>query len=809
MVNIDKELFSNISLENFLPLNNSDLEIEHLIDKYKLEKNLSFLPVHTNESKFEIVRDYIIELYLSDKVIPDDIAKIINENFDFKLFLLNDIKTRMKSIMTDTTTIVYKEIYIVINLLSLGKKYDIFKNYQNYSMKSIKELFQDYEKFLVTLSKDLNTQNFNLSFKYYIALIESFNELCIINSLDIERRKSIEGLVELLTETMNNVKFTIKLDNENLEILNNILGRMLLYFSNIQYIAITKKTIDEVVSKYEFILKRHLDGFLLLTQTEVIEKNSIYYLPLLEKTTTLILTLIFKVKSKISTQNISIDEYKDFRNIVNIYFERFNVVNVKIDTIEEFRESLLNQYLQIEEKTSVSHTHYMSIIDSFIEDKSYSTNNMSLLHNIVLFSDDIQKEKIDRILTRLIDSDRITNDYYEFFKLKIIDRILQKYINLKVEVVDNKFIPKIIKYIESNNVASHLMPMYSKIYLSLSLYYSYSKDNNFQELSKSYYFRYKSLDNNMLLDNEFKLLSKQIFLNYGKISCKKFDLEEFSLSPTKKIHIGQNIIDEYFLKKEYIKKDMLSSKVGSIIKRLYQNSHFDLNQLNSELEELISKKIFYGLVIVKISTKNYNQDVQLKDIGYKKVHIDLIDGFMLHFYYSSAYEECFQNLLKLNIDFFENSLINVMTSYIKNIAFFKDDITKLPNMNMLEKDLELYKDEEIIFVQFYIETIPLLSLKNTYDETNDYFRELAFMLNKIKLSYRMNGPRIAMIFKTDEEYNEAIDLIDNIIIEYKGKKVKAELSTGVAIGKIENIMEKSFYAVSSARLNENKFYLFD
>ena len=241
-------------IADYLDLKNEDIQISNLVDKYNLSLNdSSFL--HQTKEQYSLLIEYIISLYFAKKEIPEDIIDAIKNNLDFKAFLLQEVKRKMNNIMYDNSTILFKELVTIINLLSFGKDYDIFTNYNFYSNENISKLFRDYEEYLSILSST-DEKNFELSFNLYITLIETFNELCILNQIDVQRKKTITGIMEVLTETINMIKFKVPLSPEKINILNNILGKLLFYYSHVPFINTQNKDLKYIVDEYNFLFEK-------------------------------------------------------------------------------------------------------------------------------------------------------------------------------------------------------------------------------------------------------------------------------------------------------------------------------------------------------------------------------------------------------------------------------------------------------------------------------------------------------------------------------------------------------------------------
>ena len=230
---------------DYLDSDEEDVIVNNLLDKYDLSQHDDAYLYGTKE-EYKVLIEYIVFLYLEKQEIPSDIIDVIKNNLSFKTFLLQEIKQRMNNIIHDSSTILFKELVSIINLLSFGKRYDIFESYNFYSFENISKLFRDYEEYLSILEKK-DKRNYELTFQFYITLIETFNELCILNQTDVLRKKTIIGITESLTKTINMIKFKISLDTVKINTLNNILGKLLFYYSHVPYVNTENKDLKYVI----------------------------------------------------------------------------------------------------------------------------------------------------------------------------------------------------------------------------------------------------------------------------------------------------------------------------------------------------------------------------------------------------------------------------------------------------------------------------------------------------------------------------------------------------------------------------------
>ena len=174
---IDEQVLANLDFSLYAEDVNtlSDNErIDDILKKYGIEYDSSHL-FASNENNYIVLTNYIIEnLYNKNIAIPDDIKNVLQYNVPYKTYLLTNIQKRLQNIISDSSTSFFREIETILNLLSLGEYYNILEDYNNYSMDKISKMFREYETFLSQL-KSADIENFNITFNYYLQLIETFN----------------------------------------------------------------------------------------------------------------------------------------------------------------------------------------------------------------------------------------------------------------------------------------------------------------------------------------------------------------------------------------------------------------------------------------------------------------------------------------------------------------------------------------------------------------------------------------------------------------------------------------------------------
>ena len=121
--------YENSIATSFLDQDDEDIAITNLLNKYELSVDSSSSYLYSLRDDYNTLIDYISELYIEKQAIPEDIIEELDNNKNFRNFLLSAIQKKMKNILYDRKTIVFKEIVTIVNLLSFGQNFQIFESY--------------------------------------------------------------------------------------------------------------------------------------------------------------------------------------------------------------------------------------------------------------------------------------------------------------------------------------------------------------------------------------------------------------------------------------------------------------------------------------------------------------------------------------------------------------------------------------------------------------------------------------------------------------------------------------------------------
>lgn len=447
-------------------------EIASISSKYNLLENENEL-INYKERSYLYLIDYAFKLDKKNEKIPIDVENLFFNNLFLKEEINTYLEKKLKNLTKDDSTHFVKDIEIILFILSIGFYKKILNPDFTYNLDSISELFRYYEEKLKNLFEN-NIQLFSLTFDSYIILIKTFIQLCAINSIDVLRKNQILNLVDLLIETINIVKYTIELDENQLCKINNIQGEYLYYFSHLEEIFIDSSDINKGLEKYLLVLEKQQDGYnlsknnhfgnesdILETDEFLIFKNfsSIFLLKLLNEFDSL-------------TLNINYFENEYFRKILKIYYNIFILDSViKIPTtIGDFRNQLISSLLHnYTSKLDFSKKlNYHFVIEDFIfSGEDFYNTNLETIYRILSFAKDIEDFKYCHIVQILTESTKIKNNYHEFFKLAIFNLFIKKINNKDKNLQQIELLEKILVYLLKNSFDFNLTSIYNKLIYKL------------------------------------------------------------------------------------------------------------------------------------------------------------------------------------------------------------------------------------------------------------------------------------------------------------------------------------------------------
>lgn len=537
-------LFSKKELEHQKFIN----DITLIVEKYNILENENQL-IGSTDKTFLYLINFIISLNKKQKTIPEDIKYLFLENLFLKEQINTFLEKNLDNITKNDSINFSKEITLILSVLTIGTNEKVLNSNFDYNYESISKLFRYYESSLKNLFQ-INIKLFHLTFDSYIILLKTFIQLCRINSIDIMKTKDIHNILELITETISILKFNILLKKEQLEKISSIQGKYLFYFSHLDEIKIEIKDLDKSIEKYFLCFEKQNIGYILYSENISFDENfdSNEFLVFKNNSSILILKLLHKLKNILPEEKYF--EIEFFQKILRLYYKIFSTefnYDLIPKNIESFEKDLLNSLLY---NYNISYDftkiiNYHSIIEDFIiSEKMFNNRNLETIYNILQFANDIEDFKYYYIAEVLANSKPIENDYHEFYKLFIFDLIINKHLHQKDSNRKIVVLNKIFFYIKDNDIKNHLISIYTKLSIDLSLFYSESKE--YLEKAKELYFLFKKITNNNILQTKYNDICNKIMLNIKNLESEKEILDKYDSTNNDNVKniIAKDILDD-------------------------------------------------------------------------------------------------------------------------------------------------------------------------------------------------------------------------------------------------------------------------
>jgi len=805
---------SNFSLSTKEEFDNfEDSAISKIIEKYNIIKTTDKL-LNSSETNYITLIDYIDSLYYLGKDIPDDLANIIKNNFYFNKYLVLYINKKLDNILKNGSAIFFKDINSIINLLSRAKHYKVFKDYNTYDYEEIQNLFRDYESSLQSIQ---NEEVFDATFDCYTSLLKVYTKLCLINSIDIKRKQTIIPITDILTETINMLKFTAKLQEKHLNILNNVLGQILYYFSHLPFIDSKGKDLNYLIEQYYLLFEKISDGYHISKDTDFAGNTSLKeeeYFRFRTNSSYLFLIMLKKLHNDFKKEEYFICD--SLRRCMVLFEKNFSVSFSKDGEItlssltQDLIDSLALTYIN-ENKLGQIKDYRSAISDFIIEADNYNIQNIEPIHNILLLAENIDQHYYINIGQTLINSKSLKNDYYEFYKLKTIDVILNYLTNKESSKEVEKFVRNIYKYVERNKIASHLMPMFSKLYLSISYYFSKFEDFQSIRESRDIYSMFVNINGFDLLKNEYKYINSNLLKEFGKFQLRELPFDIHTISNEELTSLGKIGIRNYMKYGELKTKYDINESLVQITSEVLNLSNLNYEKLNTQICSLLIDKVYYGICEISIVGLT-RKPSSIVDEGYKKHTIDIDEEYSLQFIFPAVYENNFKYINDQNQDFIVNNLKNILSSYKKESKTFTNKITGLENIHKLKLDLTNKSGDLTIFIQIFVKSFSKMTQEFGFNVGEKYLQtiinKISTLINHDDSIYYLNEGKIGIILQNKDYINTLIDKLMKFKINKNGEEINLDFVISVTITQYD-VYSKSVKTLDKAIISKNNLLFYE
>ena len=649
-INDDEDDFLFFS-KNEIEEKNHIYEISKIITKYNILKDENELIGPKEKNHLHII-NYALSLQKQGIKLPTDLQNLFLNNITLKRDINLYLEKKLSNLVTDDTNHILKDINILVSITAIGSTENILDSFYNYNLKAISTLFRFYETNLLDFFKN-NAKLFDVSFDTYMILLKTLFQLSIVNSTNILRNRSIHNILELITESVNIIKYTILLNNIQLSRINTLLGRYLYMFSHLEKIQIDSNDLNNTFDEFLLYFYRQDDGF------ELAKNNNFGFENELDYETEFLLfknySAIFILKLIKKLENIDSQIYLKnplFRKIISSFYKRFSLYENSLISkdFEVIKTDLLNCLIlnYTSDMTFDKKQNYCYVLEDFILNENKLNNkNIETIYRILHFADDIEEFKYSHIVNILTNSNPIRNGYQEFFKLSILDLYVSKTIKKSlIKDEDIALLEKIVDYCMNNNADIHLRSILTKIYLNIGTLFCINKvkDEKIEEL----YIVSLLINSYNIIENNY---SKQ---NLTIIKYLKFLSNE----------INTKLVENYF-NKVVTKLEILCG-------------HFFAKNSTKEqkiifIKDVLVKQLFFNIVDIEFidGSKTFVNKLELEDFTYK---INSKDSAI--FLYIKINEEIFNKIFNSSKLFIQDKLEKVFeeTSKISANYYLDDDL---------------------------------------------------------------------------------------------------------------------------------------
>lgn len=627
-------------------------EISNIIEKYDILKDANELVGPKDKNHLYII-NYALNLEKQGIKLPIDLQNLFLNNITLKQDINSYLEKKLSNLIIDDSNHLLKDINILTFISSIGSNENILDLYHHYDLEAISRLFRFYENHLQDLFKN-NEKLFNITFDTYMILLKTLFQLSIINSIDIlNNHHLIHDIMELITESVNVVKYTILLNNIQLSRINNLLGRYLYIFSHLENIELNPKDLNSTFINFLLYFNRQDDGFTLAKNNNFGYKKEFDYETefLLFKNYSAI--FILKLLKKLDTlDDLSYINNPFFRKIISTFYKRFSISeNFSIPkSLEIIKNDLLNSLI-FNYNSNLSFDkkqNYKYILEDFLlNDKNFDNMNLEPIYRILYFDSNLEEFKYTHIASFLSESAPIKNGYQEFFKLAILDLYITKVKNKDI-LNDDDFLllEKIVNYSMQNNSNIHLHSILTKIYLNISTIFSKYKIKT-EKIEKLYTI--------CLLINNFSIIENRY--------------SNQNLSIIKYLNILPDEIENNFIKNYFYK---LSNKL-EIVANNFLEKNLPKEQNINFIKELLNKQLFFYIAEIEFidNSKDFINKYELENFIYE---IDSKNSAI--FLYIKSNEEIFNTIFKFSKIFIQDKLNKLFIESKKSSAnyYLNDDL---------------------------------------------------------------------------------------------------------------------------------------
>lgn len=140
-----------------------------------------------------------------------------------------------------------------------------------------------------------------------------------------------------------------------------------------------------------------------------------------------------------------------------------------------------------------------------LSNNNFDNKNLETIFRILYFTNSVENFKFFQIIQILVNSNKIVNNYYEFYKLQIFDLFVERFINKEKSEETNSLTTQIYNYLKRNNFDFNLRDITKRLFLKIKDYKIIKNSKTSSKLNSSNQTNKKSSIKYDLLDDDYEL----------------------------------------------------------------------------------------------------------------------------------------------------------------------------------------------------------------------------------------------------------------------------------------------------------------
>lgn len=742
-------------------------------------------------------------------------------NLDF-LSKVNDyVEPRLKKILIESNIYTFDELSKFISILWMWKYSEIIIDLNSFNIEDLKKLTLEY---INKLNSTNQKSEFDIIFKSYLMLINSINTLCILDQVNTYRKKLIPEIVSILRKSietlMSNWEKLEFLDQNNINSLQYYLWLLWINFSHSDYYFKEKSWMDDITKEFLNISKRQKKWFNNCVESKFWNNpqkekliNSVYIWNYSFSLSVLIYKIWENNYSDLLRDNSFIEILK---TLWNYYWEENYFLDKDIEFIKNFCNNIFSwiyydeDFLKLDQK---SHNPKNVIDDFCTEIKDKNDYVIESIHNLVLFNN-LDEKTLYNLWNKLIDIEPYNNYSFEFYKLKILDLIVEKLKNSWDFNTLKKLYNWVLTYVENNKTASQLFYAYSSLYLSVSYCLSINSNIEFQNLSVNTFIKFLKFNENIKgVITKYDI--NEIYSNIWNSTIvnilwnEKLDL----YNPTRSdlIKTWKEVVRKAMISYDTTLDVQIEKKLSIILdKALDHNDSIDDKYLLEQLSLVVSNEIFYWLSKINIIEKQ-DKYISRKDNNWSSyIKENLSDKHEIIFYYPSIYKEIFEEIHKAKFEYVKKVVNQIMNVYYnKNNLLYQDSLTWLFNESKLRLVLKNSK-QKYSFINLKLTNLEEINSVYWRLEWDKYLKTLSSHFENLSVSFdndfsifRLSWSKFWFLVKDSSNIEEIISKIREYKVNINWKLLSVIWIFWIIKDQQDSILEKSSIALSCAKKNHD------